>query len=139
KHLQGFRAELRGFARLKFAALLHDGNAEVTDFAGALLFGEKIPKLFVLEQFVGAGMKLVKVNRIHVQRLERGFKLPPHAGDRKIIVAIHETVEVVAEFGGDNPARAVAAGQIIADELFRKVVWSVAFGGGNEVGASFGG
>ena len=136
KNLQRLRAELRRFARLKFAALLHDGNAEVADFAGALLFREHRPEFFVLKHFVRAGMKLIQVNRLDAQRLERGFELRAHAGHGKIVVAVHETVEVMAEFRRHDPARAVAARQIIADEFFRKMVRAVTFGGVNEVDAA---
>ena len=81
-------------------------------------------------------MELVKVNRLDAQRPERGLELSLHAGDGEIVVAVHEAVEVMAEFGGDEPARAVAARQIIADEFFGQVMRPVTFGGVNEVDAA---
>ena len=67
-------------------------------------------------------MKLIQVNRLDAQRLERGFELRPHAVRGKIVRAVHETVEVMAELGGHDPARAVMPGQIIANQPFGQVV-----------------
>ena len=81
-------------------------------------------------------MELIQVNRLDAQRLERGFELSAHAVHGKIIVAVQEAVEVMAEFGRHDPARTVTARQIIADEFFGKMVRAVAFGGVNEVDAA---
>ena len=75
----------------------------MTDFTGALLFREQGPELFVAKQFVRAGMKLIQINRLDAQRLERGLQLRLHAGHGKVIRAVHEAVEVMAELGGDYP------------------------------------
>ena len=136
KNLQGLRAQLRRFARLKFAALLHDGDAEVADFAGAFLFRQHRPEFFVPKQLVRAGMKLIQVNRLDAQRPERGFKLGAHAVHGEIVVAVQETLEVMAELGRHDPARTVMPRQIVADQFFRKVIRAVAFGGVNEVDAA---
>jgi hypothetical protein len=81
-------------------------------------------------------MELIQVNRPDVQGFERGFQLPAHAGHGKIVRAVHETVEVMAELRGHEPARPVAARQIIADQPLGEVV-AVTFGGVNEVDAAF--
>ena len=81
-------------------------------------------------------MKLIQVNRLDAQRLERGFELGAHAVHGKIVVAVHETFEMMAEFRRHDPVRTVTARQIIADEFFRKMVRAVAFGGVNEVDAA---
>jgi len=62
--------------------------------------------------------------------------LLPHASNGKIVVAVHETVEVMAELGRHQPARPVAARQIIADQPFGQVV-TVTFGGVDEIDTAF--
>ena len=138
KNLHGFRAEFRGFPRLKFAALLLDGNAEMADFAGAFLFRQHRPEVFVPEQFVRAGVELIQVNCPDAERPERGFELGAHAVRGKIVGAVQETVEVMAELGRHNPARAVMPRQVIADQPFGKMVRAVAFGGVHKVDAAVG-
>src|SRR5580692_2103892 len=83
-------------------------------------------------------MKLKEIDPLDAQCLERGVQLTADVGAGKSVVAVHEGIEVVAEFGGDDPAGTVAPCQIIADELFGCVI-AVAFGGVNQIDAEGGG
>ena len=79
-------------------------------------------------------MELVEVNGLDAQRPQRGLKLLANVRGGESLGAVQELVEVMAELGGDEPARAVVAAEIIADQAFGKVV-AIAFGGVNEVDA----
>ena len=83
-------------------------------------------------------MELVEVNGLHAQRAKRSFELLAHIRGGEVFGAVHELFEVMAELGGDDPARAVVAAEVIADQALGEVV-AVAFGGVDEVDAQFGG
>ena len=109
------------------------------DFAGILLFVQKRPEFLVLEGDIRSGMKLVEVNGLRLQGSERGIELRAHAGHGKIIIAVQKAFEIMAELGGDEPVRTVAAGQVVADEVLGEMAGAVALGGVNEVDAGFSG
>ena len=75
----------------------------MTDFAGALLFGEHGPQFRVQAGRVVAGVKLVKVNDFHAQGAQRGFELAENAGDGEVISSVLEAAIMMAELGGDEP------------------------------------
>ena len=82
-------------------------------------------------------MKLVEVDHLEAQRLERGFNLLENACRGEVLSAVQEAVEVVAELGRDEPVRTVVAAEVIADQPLGEVI-AVAFGGVDEVDADFG-
>src|SRR5439155_22634535 len=92
------------------------------DFARPLRLPQHRPQLLVGEKAVRAGVKLVKVYRLHAQRAQRSFKLLAHAGGRKVFRALHEPVIMMAELAGHDPPRAVVAGHIIPDQPFGQVI-----------------
>jgi hypothetical protein len=61
--------------------------------------------------------------------------LGEHAVHGKIVRPVHETVEVMAELGRYDPARAVAPREVIADQTLGEVV-AITLGGVNEVDAT---
>src|ERR1039458_1073191 len=79
-------------------------------------------------------MELIEVDPLNAQRLERGLKLLANARGGKVLGAIEEAIEVMAELGGHEPERAVVAAEVIADQALGKVV-AVALGGVDQVDA----
>src|SRR6266498_297413 len=110
----------------------------MTDFAVALLFGEHRPQFLVLASRVISGVKLVEINRVEAQGAKRRLELPQNAGHGEVIGAVLEAAVMMAELGGDEPARAVVAAEVVADQSFGKVV-AVAFRGVQQVNAGGGG
>ena len=76
--LQDFDPERARFAGLKLAAFAQDRDAEMADFAGALLVSQDLPEASLRNVIVGAGMELVQIDVLHAQGPEGGFELPSH-------------------------------------------------------------
>ena len=80
-------------------------QSEPPDFPGADLFVQHGPKRLVLKSRVAAGMKLVEVNMIRLQRPERILQLPPDRFRRPGLGLLRRTGIGMAEFGGHHPFR----------------------------------
>ena len=89
------------------------------------------PKFLVLKNLIAAGMKLVEVNIIRLQRPERILQLPPNLIRRPGIGFLRGTRIGMAEFGGHHPIRPPAF-YAFPNERFHGVV-AVTFGRVHEI------
>src|SRR5208283_3459150 len=137
-NLQGLDGETPGFARLHFAPLAQNRNAQVADSPRPLLLQQRAPQIPILKSRVGTGVELVEIDALDPQGAQRRFELAANLGGAEGVIPVHEGAEMVAEFCGDDPAGTVVAGEVIADEFFGGVI-AVAFGGVDEVDAGVGG
>src|SRR3954471_12373110 len=106
----------------------------MANFPGLLLLSKSFPEFLVLEFGIVSRMELIQVDAVSFERFERRFQLFHNFGSRECLCAIHEAVEAMTKFRGDDPFRAISAREIIADETFRQVI-AVTFGGIDEIDA----
>src|SRR4051812_18739880 len=105
----------------------------MSNLARVHLLAERLPQARRLKFFVVAGMELIQIDIIRLERLQRFIKLPEHIVRLVMDRSIHEGVKVMAEFRGNDPFFAVAPNRL-PDQALRGVI-AIALGGVDQVDA----
>src|ERR1043166_9887796 len=102
------------------------------NFARALFLIQQRPELVICKFIIRAGMELIEGNGFDAESAKRGVELLADMRRGEVVGPVHETIEVVAEFRGNNPARPLAAVEVITNEPFGCVI-TITLGSVDEV------
>ena len=99
-----------------------DGRAEMPYFSRLRLFIQHGPQLVLIEDFVCARMKLIKIDVVRPERFERGIELSQHRLRRPFLTPVQMGMKLMPELGGNDPIFTPSPGDVAADERFGRMV-----------------